>query len=272
MSSNYLKAVNKLVAIKIASLEDYLPTEDEKLPSRWGSAVGTTAGLAAFAPFYLKGGLEYAPARGLNLLHPVQATVSLTHKLNPWGTGEGALSRALLGNYQTRLNFLKRLQSKTPSMQGIALPELYDKVFKQRRNWLSPGLYGEQGVILDPSFKSILKKHSPKDLRILENMVNVDGNKVLKSAYLKNVLDRTKYTGNVLTPGKTLKHSWLPRIGATTRTVPTNDLVKAARATTFTRTPKLGKQFIRMGKGRLGIGLAAAGLASYLGKKWGDAL
>ena len=207
MNSNYLKAVNKLAAIKVASLRDYVPTEDEALPSKWGHGLGTTAGVATFAPFYLKGGFEWTKARGLNPLHPLQATISLGRKLNPWGTGEVALAASLTGDRNARLEYLKRLQARTPSLKGIPLDDLYEQMFKERRNWFKPtGWFRKSGV--------------PKP----------------------------------------------------TVTVPTRNLRKMARASTHVRLPKLGKKLFTMGKGRLGVGLAAAGLASYIGNKIGDKL
>ena len=207
MNSNYLKAVSKLAAIKVASLRDYVPTEDEAPPSQWGHALGTTAGVAAFAPFYLKGGFEWTKARGLNPLHPLQATISLGRKLNPWGTGEVALASSLVGDKAARMEYLKRLQARTPSLKGIPLDDLYEQMFKERRNWFKP-------------------------------------------------------TG------------WFRNSGAQkpTITVPTRNLRKMARASTHVRLPKLGKKLFTMGKGRLGWGLAAASLASYIGNKIGDKL
>ena len=205
MNSNYLKAVSKLAAIKVASLRDYVPTEDEALPSKWGHGVGTTAGVAAFAPFYLKGGFEWTKARGLNPLHPLQAVLSLGRKINPWGTGEVALAASLTGDRNARLEYLKRLRARTPSMRGIPLEDLYEQMFKERRNWFKP-MFGRSGV------------EKP------------------------------------------------------TITLPTKNLRKAARASTHVRLPKLGKKLFTMGKGRLGWGLAAAGLASYMGNKIGDKL
>ena len=51
-----------------------------------------------------------------------------------------------------------------------------------------------------------------------------------------------------------------------------NYLKAIANASTHVRLPKLGKKLFTMGKGRLGFGLAAAGLASYIGNKIGDKL
>lgn len=206
MNSNYLKAVSKLAAIKVASLRDYVPTEDEAPPSQWGHALGTTAGAAAFAPFYLKGGFEWTKARGLNPLHPLQATFSLGRKLNPWGTGEVALASSLAGDRAVRMEYLKRLQARTPSLKGIPLDDLYEQMFKERRNWFKPGWFRNSGA------------QKP------------------------------------------------------TITVPTRNLRKITRASTHVRLPKLGKKLFTMGKGRLGVGLAAAGLASYIGNKIGDKL